>query len=170
MENNLFLLQKAKQDAEIAVRGVEAERSAFLAKRRRDAEEEADQQFGARLDAAREMAQAARLAELAEKDRIAKTGEGAPFPLGTKLCKWENKETSRFSRKYAWEKVADGVMEAFTTESDGPANLRYGAANVGDFVVRVLKKDGTPGARYERIGDTWRGKWLPIGQTPKSGD
>lgn len=94
-----------------------------------------------------------------EKERKAVAGTNAPFPLGTKL-KFV-KRTGRYS-----ETTKFGVVEAVTRETVLPetiTNARYSylKPNIGDFIVRLLKADGTLSKNIDKI----HGGWLPLDET-----
>lgn len=97
-----------------------------------------------------------------EKDRIARTGEGGPFPVGTKVAEWEQ---DRWSRKWK-APVKFGVIECITRDSLHAGNVSdWSRAKLGEFVIRHLKKDGTPSAKYTIADRGWRdeGQKLPYG-------
>ena len=98
----------------------------------------------------------------AEKDRIARIGDGGAYPVGTKLYEWG--PVRKFSRDIgATGKV--GIFECITKDSVHAGNVAgYSRASIGDFVVRELKKDGTPSSRYHRYKH-WM-QWYPEGESP----
>ena len=108
--------------------------------------------YGDRLDAAQEAYTIAYRAHLAALEAHALTGAGCPVPLGTKLVKWEIPKSRSWMRGISMKVVAHGVVEAITGQSVHPSNMaEYSRAKIGAFVVRHLKKDGTPSARYDKL-------------------
>lgn len=108
------------------------------------------------VEAALAELQAAQERLLAERDRIARLGTGGKYPVGTKVELWGYPRRGRYGRGER-ELMARGVVEAFTTDSVQPDSQRWGRAKVGDWVVRRLLKDGTPG----KVVEVFRGDDLP---------
>jgi hypothetical protein len=132
-----------------------------------------------KIDAALEAEYASRLKELLEKRnaallalqeaRIADASKDAPWPIGTELCGWERaREGWRGTRSGPWVIVAHGILEVVTHETKHPASLGgYSRASIGEYIVRLKKKDGTLSLKYENL-EGWRSKtWLPVGEKPK---
>ena len=88
--------------------------------------------FGDEFRAALEARDQARVAELAERDRLARTATDTPYPVGTVLVEWRRPR-----------------LEVITTDSQHPG--KGYRAEVGTIVIRLLKKDGKPGARYAAL-------------------
>lgn len=165
--SNLHELEKAEGTAMLAFHEAEAERRKFVHRRREEVEEEANRLYDDRIVAARTAYRDARIAVEEERERVALTGANAPYPLGTKLYKWELIPTDRWSRTSEWKVTATGVMEAITRASEHPGNAAdYSRAKIGQFVVRLYKKDGTLGARYDtEIKKHWSSEgWYPDGK------
>lgn len=83
-----------------------------------------------------------------EKDRLARLGKGGKYPVGTKLVrkkptyKWSSTLVDRF-----------GVYECVTTDSQFPVprsgrRYRDDRPELGSYVVRLLKKDGSPSLNF----------------------
>lgn len=53
----------------------------------------------------------------------------------------------------------DGVVEMRRVDTVFPENVRWGIPEIGKPFVRLLKKDGTPGMRFESIHGSWGKKW-----------
>lgn len=158
-------LQKAHWDAQRSHRELEREfdnkRDKLLDDFREKVDADLEAEYGARLAALR---QAELDAERAvEDERIANAKP--PHPVGTVMIGWSNKSGS-WARESDWQPVAKGIIEIVTRETVHPANTEYSRASLGDVVVRLLKKDGTPSAKYQTLGG-WRShRWLPEGKTP----
>lgn len=122
------------------------ERDFEIAKRAIHAE--VQQQHAAEYAAAEAEAIAAEKALVAEKDRIALLGQGAPFPIGSTV-----RETHQYSRWGLTEvpKVNQrtGVFEVVTSEtklSRSGSGMRHPV--VGEYIIRLHKKDGKLGLAY----------------------
>jgi hypothetical protein len=79
-------------------------------------------------------------------------------------------ECARREREKALNAVTSATLATvFTAESAWPNNQRWSRPEIGDVVVRPLKKDGKPAANCLVIG-AWRtGIWLPEGEKPQGG-
>jgi len=72
---------------------------------------------------------------------------------------WEGRKVTRDEVKYSrsWrggEKSRTpvfGIVETATSQTQSPANCRYSVPRVGLPIVRLLKKDGTPGLKFETL-------------------
>jgi hypothetical protein len=97
------------------------------------------------------------LAELhTEQERMALLGEGAPYPLGTKMV--GQRQKSRFDPAT----TVYGVVEAITRDSvHDEKRQQYRKAPIGDFVVRHLLATGKPAKTY----DTSFHEWKPVDST-----
>lgn len=90
----------------------------------------------------------------------------AKYPVGTKLVRWV-KKYDRWNYRN-WENVGFGVVEVCTRETVHPGGwAEYSCAEVGDVIVRHLKKDGTPGAMYSRKIEDYKETFLPEGKQPQ---
>jgi hypothetical protein len=121
-----------------------------------------DTKYGKRLRELREVASAAQQRLTEEKERVALSGKNAPFPIGSKVV-------SIRSGRYASDPKTSlyGIVEAVTRETILPDNQgRWNHPNIGSFVVRLLKADGTPSKKVEEIGSEWAiSRWKLVGQT-----
>lgn len=86
-----------------------------------------------------------------ERIRLAALGYGAPFPLGSRVKRtiqdWRNKVT-----------VETGTVECVTRENA----ITFSSAKsktLGSFVVRLDRKDGTPGKDFVDADVRWGVKW-----------
>lgn len=153
-------LRKVWNSACVELVAVRDERSRV--KRERDAafEVELEARFGEMLrNASAAEAQAEQLF-IAEQARVALEKAQAKtykVPVGSVLHEWT---TKRFEKTPVWT-GRRGVLEIISPESSHPGNLAYGRARIGDVVVRLLKKDGSPGQSYVQ---GWNLKfWAPEG-------
>jgi hypothetical protein len=123
-----------------------------------------DAKHGEQLNALQLIANEASEAVLLARESEALAGIGAKYPLGTVMHEWRQKWSS-------WARTAPpfvatgktGVYEAVTRESSFPDGCS--TPDVGSFVIRVTKKDGTPGLKcvsrsYEMSN------WYPEGVDP----
>jgi hypothetical protein len=107
-----------------------------------------------------ELDQAAKAFE-AEKDRQAKAGTGAKFPVGTRFVEYTNGTMyHRFKEPKPTGRVA--VYEIITADSQHHG-YSSNPASIGSHVLRILKKDGETSRKYEQfncdgIGIPWRWK------------
>lgn len=133
----------AVEAAERAVRDVERLISAEVSAARQAVEAKYE---GALSDARRERARATAAKEAAD------IAAAQTHPLA-------GKRVQRKVRKSGWSRdLVDqlGVVEIFTRESAVPLNQRYMRQSIGDPIVRLLKKDGTPGLKIERLSPEWK--------------
>lgn len=76
---------------------------------------------------------------------------------------WEGRRVFRMrARGRSWERLLpqriEGVVETVRSDAKFADNLsRYSCPSVGAVIVRLLKKDGSPGLKFEPFG-TWL-KW-----------
>lgn len=165
--NTAMRFEKAKDRAYAAEhnhRKLREERDQKIYDQVESLQEEVHAEYRDRMNAAHEECVAAR----AELD-AAKLADAKPkWPVGTVVCAWKQRTEGWMQRPTGeWKVIAKGVMEIITAESEHPDSLnKYSRASIGDVVVRLLKKDGTPGKKYESLTG-WKAKhWLPEGQTP----
>lgn len=108
----------------------------------------------------------ARQAELDERERLAV--DKAPFPIGTKMVEWGTPARWFSSKGRPWEKTGRvGVIELITQKSQHPKTTTCSRASVGSFVIRLLKKDGTPSLNYVATSYSGFHGWHPEGKQPK---
>lgn len=125
---------------------------------------EVEGQFGLSLHSAELKRKSAGDALREEADRVAKSGMGAKLPIGSRYAQWV-----KHFHSSPWKKTGIvAVVEVITSESQHPANAYYSRAKIGDTVLRLLKKDGTPGLKYARLnhGDSIPYGWYPEGTEP----
>jgi len=84
-----------------------------------------------------------------ELEQIALTGEGAPYPLETKL--------QREVQKKRWDPISTiyGVVEVITRTSVHPKHQHY-VPQVGQFVVRHVDAKGKPVIKYDTSFHGWK--------------
>lgn len=162
-------LEKAEEEAEKAVRELKSNRSNSIedavAVARCRAAEEWDDSHGAELARATEILHTAREARIAAEEALGLSGKNAPYPLGTELMEWKSSSYGFRSNPHRLT-GRRGVVEAITRESQHPATKKYDRASIGEFVIRIVKKDGSKSKDYGKF-DKWKAVWLPPGQEPK---
>jgi hypothetical protein len=94
-----------------------------------------------------------------ERSRIAKASQDHPYPLGTLMYEYNVGKLDR--KKFKTGK--EGIFEIVTNETQFPANIAY-RKEIGKYIVRVLKKDGTPGLKIET---NWELYWEPKDESIK---
>lgn len=58
------------------------------------------------------------------------------------------------------EKRVEGIVETYRSTSELPGNTAiYSRPRIGQAIVRALKKDGTPGSRFEILHETGYRRW-----------
>jgi hypothetical protein len=126
--------------------------------------------YDARIDALRTRAVAARSELNAALEELAVSGTNAPMPIGTRLVQWDYRGWNRVYNKTG----VIGVVEAVTRNTVHPDNkAAYQLAGIGSFIIRHLKKDGSPSKKYDRWGrgshsnmDQLPWGWYPEGVNP----
>lgn len=161
---NIEELEKAERDARAALRELEDLRDAFIREETAKARDKWNSQHAEELETIRSRVVAAISNLTSAKESQAMSGDGAPYPLGTQLVEWKRPSTyGPAPMKLTGRK---GVVEAITRESEHPNNRSCSRAEIGDFVIRVLKNDGTRSKQYETFVG-YRSQWLPEGKKPK---
>lgn len=67
------------------------------------------------------------------------------------------KRIERWTRREIGEDRYEGIVETVRSTTTFPANKAYGLPAIGGVIVRMLKKDGSPGQKFENFTD-WGGK------------
>lgn len=152
-------LQKAKQVADARLRNVKGEYDNAIYNAKRDAATKIrlffDSIYEETIVALQTAAWDADTALKVEQERLALTGDKAPYPLGTRLKKTTGR---RFSPKTVY-----GMLEAVTRDTEYQDNLaRYSRPAIGSFVVRLLKTDGTLSKKIDVGSLNW---WTPVDET-----
>ena len=156
-------LENAVQKARNAEQAMQQKRAE---KRRRLLNAEVDRidaelaaEYGDRLKTLHEARYAAEQIMLAAKEKAALKGDGAPWPVGTRLQKWAKR--SRWESEYhPLEEF--GVLEAVTRELKFAENRSgYSIPAVGTYIIRLEKKDGTLGLKFVVPG-RWGAEWRPV--------
>lgn len=111
------------------------------------AEAEAKIEFDSAIEDAHQRSVQARLALEEARIERAEAFTDAPYPRGTKFVKWC---LSSYPRRWYPDKDTAGVLEPVNHDTVHPDG-RNRLAEPGDYIIRVLKKDGTVSKRYERI-------------------
>jgi hypothetical protein len=84
-------------------------------------------------------------------------------PVGTRMVEWTNGRSYFGSTRREWSTTGrKGVLDIWTDESVAPGGTKWSLPGVGDYYVRVLKKDGTESTRFEKLNN-WGLKWRPEG-------
>lgn len=170
MSDEIEALKEAEYAARQAARAERALREHYIhtkvATARDQAEAEAKVKFDQKIEDLHQLHVQARIAlEQAQID-LAESFFDAPFPKGTRFVKWR---LCSWPRQWWPEKDVAGVIEAVNFETIHPDIGRRGEP--GDYIVRFLKKDGTPSKRYERIHRGHDNKWsLPWHWYPEGTD
>lgn len=123
---------------------------------------EVNAKYADRIKAAAEAETAANKAIEAERERLALA---APqYPIGTRFELWKN--PNRWLSGSAKPSGEFGIFEIITSASKHPANAAsYSRASIGTPVIRPLKKDGTPGLKYEQFHE--HSSWKPVAYSEK---
>lgn len=169
---NLDELRKALNDTSRVVYQITTERDHKrhdrIATETERIDAELSTEYGEKLRDAGILVRAANVAYYAALEVSALAGEGCPVPIGTKLVKWES--TNRYERGKL-EAIAFGVVEAVTSQTVHPSNAAdYSKADIGTFIIRMLKKDGTTGSKYERFQSFHKSNRIPRGWYPDGVD
>lgn len=106
------------------------------------------------------------LRELADADDIADAKAKLPYPVGTILIGWSDKNSGWYSKTPNYQIVAKGIFEIVTADTEHPATTTYSRPSIGEYIVRLLKADGTPSKKYQRFSHYSSLKWLPEGKNP----
>ncbi len=173
----LFRLVSAKNDAEAALYATTTKFNAEKAARIAVIQSELMTEYGPALtaeQAAFKLADAAVSAEhlrrrtIADQERIDRAAAKLPFPVGSILCQWQYiyRHSQTTTKKVALTGVK-AKLEIVTAGTVHPANMRWSKASIGDVILRTLKTDGTPGAKYESWWHANNGgnvpMWQPVG-------
>jgi hypothetical protein len=98
-----------------------------------------------------------------EDARVAYTlnrGWNACYPRGTKLFEWSFKQRGYSPNQKPQPTGKTAILEVFTRNSTTPGNMSpYSIPNLGDVVLRYLKKNGTPSLKVERWNDNMADSW-----------
>lgn len=117
------------------------------------------------IDSARtELALAESLRKQEIADLAVASGGTAKWMPGTKVMRKQNVYW-RYGREVKSVDIITGILEIRTPQTIFAGNAAdYSLPSIGDTFVRILSKDGTPGARFECIYDTFNnlGRWAPV--------
>lgn len=107
----------------------------------------------------RELALGGEVRELADRAALEKT---PPHPLGTVMVQWKRIDNwTSGARRFTYSLTGErGILEVVTSMSQHPDKLTYGKASVGSYIIRILRRNGTPGKSYIEYGS---GRWEPEG-------
>ena len=98
-----------------------------------------------------------------EKIAVEKSLGKIPFPIGTKMVRWER---VRFGDGWRTPCVF-GTLEVFKKGDEYPRNMRWNAPNPGDVIVRILTKDGKPSKKFDQYRVCPNIAWVPEGSRPR---
>jgi hypothetical protein len=131
--------------------------------------EQLQEKYGKRLEAAATKAQEARIAY--EDARVNAAATQAEIPLGTKMARWEHVRDPNKYHEWIWQPTKQrGVVEVFTRESEHNAGRRWSTPDIGEVVIRVLRKNGTPSkevVRFHGYGAQRSHEWVREGEKHK---
>ncbi len=154
-ENNRYRLQRKKDD----------EIRDAVDNFREKTQTEVGLKYDADIISLQEKKATAHMALADAKTALALSGEGSEYPIGTILVEWHRRKYTSWS--YGNNYILSGkkgIVQPVTKDFVHPANLSsYSRASTGTFVIRILKKDGTPGLQYEKLGSYQSKYWLPEG-------
>jgi len=187
--------EKAKTIAELERERERAERARAAAAEARNEAKRAEQR---EIDEAEQaiMAKHAPLIEAAELefsaankawreacDAVARAQAEAWPIVGKIYVEWKS-QRYRYSREERSKQPTGkrAIVGVWTSGSPSPENVYHGLPSIGDLYLRVLKKDGTPSTRFERLFSYWgdepegaeerfarrleRADWYPEGVDP----
>lgn len=90
--------------------------------------------------------------------QLAQSAHDAPYPLGTRMIETKTPSFSIRGKSVPTGRV--GIVEPVTKDTIHPDNLgSYTRADIGSYIVRILKKDGTPSKNYVRFTKNYANKW-----------
>lgn len=127
---------------------------------------EAEKRWGADLKQLQETRVEAHRQLVIEQDEATLQAK-PPYPLGAIFAEWKKE---RFAARTQPPKLTGrkAVFEVVTSSTQFPDNwASYSKPEIGQYILRVLKKDGTPG---KQVIVTTHGKaynWLPEGEAPR---
>lgn len=153
---NVEQARNAEMEADTAYRRIESLRAeAIEAARQRVIDE-----WRERLSAASDVRREARMARIAAED-------------AQPDHEWEGRRVFRMEpqgRSYQRlpDKRIEGIVETYRSTSDVPMSTpSYRLPAIGEAIVRLLKKDGTPGAKFEKLDrGCWSSKWQLVEDQP----
>lgn len=139
-------------EAKAALR--EAENALYEAERARNrvadvARNAVHEKFAGQINPLREAAAAARMAVTQVKNAVPDH-------------EWEGLKVFRMvSRGYSFQRLSpsrvEGIVETVRIGTRFAENLsHYSTPEIGDVIVRLLKKDGTPGLKFENRDKDWK--------------
>lgn len=123
-----------------------------------------DAEYAEKLAAAKQRRETTGARVDAEKSRLALAGEGAPWPVGTRLAKRKLIHSGYYNRVAAPRyNILFGILEAVTSATAFPTNTAYySLPPIGKYIVRICTKDGTPGKKFELLTEHEQSQWKPV--------
>ena len=87
-------------------------------------------------------------------------------PIGTVLIEWDSGRSYGYTSRREWRKTGrTGKLDVWTMDSAHPANMTWSLPSVGDFYVRVVKKDGSESRLFESLRG-YSSDWFVEGKSP----
>lgn len=154
----LAALRLAFRDRETAERERDHERRELVAEAATKIDGELEAKYGERIRALRDAEGRVRQALYVAKIEAGKAALSG-FPSGV-MVEWG------YDMRHRWDRSREkkptgrrGRYELRTADTEFPANTgSYRLPNIGQVFIRILKKDGSPGLKFEslRAGSDWR--------------
>lgn len=163
---NVKDLRKAVEEAYRVRLDVEKRRDMTRRELLQNVDETLRASYGAELEAANVKERALRddLRKAEDAERMANVV--LPYPEGTVLNHWSRGRYYTISS--SWRTTGKrAVVQVYRQGDPLPVNARYNRPEVGQVVLRELKKDGTPGKAVEIWYESaMKNEWLPEGTKP----
>ena len=180
----LAVLEKEANDLLLVVREIERKREVRSDDLMAQVNKELQREFGVALNDAREKyyyAEAARndysekkrlqsaiaksLRMNSEKKRPQSSIANLPMPEGTVLYKWVH--NGYYSGRMRKKSGLSGIFQVYREGDQYPQTLRWKKPSVGNFIVRLLNKNGKPGIKIARYDDRY---WFKEGEKPEGAE
>ncbi len=168
---------KANSAEAIYINGYRQELHAKLTAATEAVQSEMTAKHGPTLEALAATRSAAETEWTIEKERVALSGDGSKYPIGTILYEWEHDHGRYMNCYYEGPGLCPkhklsgrkAVVEPVTRDSKFSGVLsRYSRPEVGTFIARKFKKDGkSPSTAFVDLDKEWESRnWLLEGETP----
>ncbi|MGH6741354.1 MAG: hypothetical protein ACREDY_20420 [Bradyrhizobium sp.] len=154
--------EKARAEAQMALRDIERRRAEAKTRLLREAEVLLNAEFAAPLAAAVAIEHAAMAALDAAKVAAAQIANAEMY-RGV-LVEWRRANQYRVSWRLSGRR---GRYDIWATESARPVNKTWGLPETGDKYIRLIKANGDPSLKFAMIHSWGSAKWLPEGETPE---
>ena len=124
------------------------------------------EEFGVELeDARREQAKAKKEYQEAV-DMVSLERVRLDYPEGTILVRWGTGRNPVDFKPIMIKSNDRVIIQVYRRGDVLPLGIRWGKPNVGEVILREIKKDGTPGKKVELWKTDMKKYWLPEGQEP----